>query len=57
VGRQFVSSDLDYTTWNLGAAYQLTPHLAVDVRYHDTDEHDFGDIYGARAVASLKATF
>ncbi len=57
VGRQFVSSDFDYTTWNLGAAYQLTPHLAVDVRYHDTDEHDFGDIYGARAVASLKATF
>jgi uncharacterized protein (TIGR02001 family) len=57
VGRQVVSSDLDYTTWNLGAAYQLTPHLTVDVRYHDTDEHDFGDIYGARAVASLKATF
>jgi len=57
VGRQVVSSDLDYTTWNLGAAYQLSAHLAVDVRYHDTDEHDFGDIYGARAVASLKATF
>ncbi|QTC89836.1 TorF family putative porin [Brevundimonas goettingensis] len=57
VGRQFVSSDFDYTTWNLGAAYQLTPHFAVDVRYHDTDQHDFGDIYGARAVASLKATF
>lgn len=57
VGRQFVSSDFDYTTWNLGAAYRLTRNLAVDVRYHDTDEHDFGDIYGARAVASLKATF
>lgn len=57
VGRQIVSSDFDYTTWNLGAAYQLTPHLALDVRYHDTDQHDFGDIYGARAVASLKATF
>ncbi len=57
VGRQFVSSDFDYTTWNLGAAYQLTSNLAVDVRYHDTDEHDFGDIYGARAVASLKAAF
>jgi uncharacterized protein (TIGR02001 family) len=57
VGRQFVSSDLDYATWNLGAAYQLTRNLAVDVRYHDTDEHDFGDSYGSRAVASLKATF
>ena len=57
IGRQFLSSDFDYTTWNLGAAYQLTSNLAVDVRYHDTDEHDFGDIYGSRAVASLKAVF
>lgn len=57
VGRQWVSSDLDYTTWNAGVAFALTDHLALDVRYHDTDQHDFGDAYGARAVASLKATF
>ena len=57
LGRQRVSSDFDYTTWNLGAAYQLTDRFAVDLRYHDTDQHDFGDIYGARAVASLKAVF
>ena len=57
VGRQWLSSDLDYTIWNLGAARQLTDRLALDVRYHDTDQHDFGDIYGARAVATLKATF
>ena len=52
-----MSSDLDYTTWNLGAAYQLTPNLALDVRYHDTDQHGFGDGYGARAAATLKAAF
>lgn len=57
VGRQWVSSDLDYTTWNAGVAYALTDHLTVDVRYHDTDQHDFGEAYGARAVASLKAAF
>jgi len=57
VGRQWVSSDLDYAAWNLGAAYALTDHLSVDVRYHDTDQHDFGDSYGARAVATLKAAF
>ncbi len=57
VGRQFVSSDFDYTSWNVGVARQLTDNLAADVRYHDTDEHDFGDMYGSRAVASLKATF
>lgn len=57
VGRQFVSSDFDYTTWNLGAAYALTDNLAVDIRYHDTDERDFGQVYESRAVATLKATF
>lgn len=57
VGRQWASSDFDYTTWNLGAAYQLTDHLALDVRYFDTDEHDFGAAYDGRAVASVKATF
>lgn len=57
LGRQFVSSTFDYTTWNVGAAYQLTSSLALDIRYHDTDEHDFGDIYGSRAVASLKTVF
>jgi uncharacterized protein (TIGR02001 family) len=57
IGRQFLSSDFDYTTWNLGLARQLTDNLTLDVRYHDTDEHAFGDIYGSRAVVSLKAAF
>lgn len=57
VGRQFLSSDFDYTTWNMGAVYQLTDHLALDLRYHDTDAHAFGPVYDSRAVASLKAVF
>lgn len=57
VGRQWLSSDFDYTTWNVGAAYALTDNLAVDIRYHDTDEPDFGQVYESRAVATLKATF
>jgi len=57
LGRQFLSSEFDYTTWNIGVARQLTDNLTLDVRYHDTEEHDFGDIYGSRAVASLKAVF
>lgn len=57
LGRQVVSSDFDYTTWNMGAAYQLTDNLAVDVRYHDTDEHAFGEVYERRVVGSLKAVF
>jgi uncharacterized protein (TIGR02001 family) len=57
LGRQEVSGSGDYTTWNVGAGYALTDHLAVDLRYHDTDEHGFGKIYGSRAVVSLKAAF
>ena len=34
-----------------------TDHLALDVRYFDTDEHDFGAAYDGRVAASLKATF
>lgn len=57
LGHQFLSSDFDYTTWNIGAAYALTDNLTLDLRYHDTDEHDFGQIYESRAVATLKAAF
>lgn len=55
VGRQWVSSDLDYLTWNLGAAWQATDYLAVDLRYHDTDGHDLGQTYDSRVILSLKA--
>ena len=57
LGRQWVSSNFDYTTWNVGGTFALTDKLALDLRYHDTDEHGFGPIYEGRAVASLKATF
>ena len=57
LGRQYLSSDFDYTTWNAGATFALTDRFGLDVRYHDTDEHEFGEIYDSRLVASLKATF
>lgn len=57
VGRQWVSSAFDYTTWNAGVTYAVTDRVALDLRYVDTDEHGFGEIYGARGVATLKAVF
>ncbi len=57
LGRQWVSSTFDYTTWNVGGTFALTDTFGLDVRYYDTDEHGFGDIYDGRVVASLKATF
>ncbi|WP_269714182.1 TorF family putative porin [Caulobacter sp. NIBR2454] len=57
LGRQWVTSSSDYTTWNIGATWAFADHLALDLRYHDTDEHGFGKLYDSRAAASLKATF
>lgn len=57
LGYQDVDYDGDYTTWNLGVGYALTDYLGVDLRYHDTSEHDFGDLYESRVVLGLKAAF
>jgi len=57
LGYQDVDYDGDYTTWNLGVGYALTDFLGVDLRYHDTSEHDFGDLYESRVVLGLKAAF
>jgi uncharacterized protein (TIGR02001 family) len=57
LGHQDVSYAGDYTTWNLGATYAITDHASIDLRYWDTDQHSFGDIYGSRLVATLKGVF
>ncbi len=57
LGHQDVSYNGDYSTWNVGATWTFAPHLAVDVRYHDTDEHGFGSLYDSRGVIGLKAVF
>jgi len=43
--------------WNAGAAYAFTKHIALDLRYADTDEHDLGRTYGAHFTAAIKASF
>ncbi|HEY1074034.1 TorF family putative porin [Brevundimonas sp.] len=53
IGHQWLDVSGDYAAWNLGAAYALSDHLTVDVRYHDMDS-PLGD---ARVAAGLKASF
>jgi uncharacterized protein (TIGR02001 family) len=56
VGRQ--SDGLaDHTTWNAGAAYAFAPHVALDLRYSDTDQHDLGHIYGSHFTAAITASY
>lgn len=56
-GHQALKNYDDYNTWNVGVSYAITDKLAADLRYHDTDAHELGQIYDARVVVSLKAAF
>ncbi|MFA4938851.1 TorF family putative porin [Brevundimonas sp.] len=56
-GTQVLSSDLDYSNWNVGAAYAFTDRLALGLRYHATDALALGEIYEDRLVASLRTAF
>lgn len=56
LGQQQIAVGGDYSTWNLGASRAFGP-VTLDLRYHDTDAHDRADVFGARAVATLKASF
>ena len=53
IGHQWLDVSGDYATWNLGAAYALTGHLTLDLRYHDMDSPQAED----RVTAGLKINF
>lgn len=57
VGKQDFEGPGDYTTWNAGVGYAVTDSVGLDFRYIDTDAHEFGKLYKARFVATVKATF
>ena len=57
VGRQQIDAGNSYTTWNVGAGYAFNKHIAVGIRYTDTDVHDFGRLYRSHLVASAKLAF
>jgi len=57
LGRQTVEEGTDHTTWNAGLSYAFTKHIALDLRYADTDAHALGHTYGSHFVAALKASF
>ena len=55
IGHQSLDVNDDYATWNIGVGYAVTDHLAIDVRYHDTDVD--GPLSDGRAVAGIKFLF
>jgi uncharacterized protein (TIGR02001 family) len=57
VGHQGLKTDFDYNTFNIGSTIVLLPNVGLDLRYHTTDQDNFGEPYDDRFVALLKATF
>ena len=57
VGRQAISAGDSFTTWNMGASYAVTKNLVLDLRYYDTDSHNFGSLYRNHYVVALKLGF
>lgn len=55
IGRREQDLSVDYTGWDVGVTWQLTPSIDLDVRYHDTDADPslFGDQYGSALVANV----
>lgn len=47
----------DYWAWNAGVRYAVTPKIAADLRWYDTDSHGFGDNYDGRVVAAVSKSF
>lgn len=53
VGERAADGGAEYTAWNVGVKRKLSHHLALDVRWYDTDGDRFGDAYEGRLAASL----
>lgn len=47
----------DYTAWNAGVKHKFNDHIALDVRWYDTNQHDLGDNYEGRLVGALTYAF
>jgi uncharacterized protein (TIGR02001 family) len=57
LGRREQDGGADYTAWNVGVRQQITDRLSGDLRWYDTNGHEFGDVYDGRLVAAITATF
>jgi uncharacterized protein (TIGR02001 family) len=57
VGERQGQGQATRTNWNAGASYAFTKHIALDLRYADTDQHDLGSTYGSHFTAAIKASF
>lgn len=52
-----VDGGADYDAWNIGVKHKISPAVSADLRWYDTDGHEFGSRYEGRLVASVAYSF
>jgi hypothetical protein len=57
LGRRERSGGTDYTAFNAGASYTIRRTVTLDLRYYDSAQSNFGEIYRPRVVGSIKLHF
>ncbi|MEA3043641.1 MAG: hypothetical protein QOH47_1479 [Sphingomonadales bacterium] len=57
IGRRERSRATDYTAFNFGASYTVRNMVTLELRYHDTAQSNFGEIYEPRVVGSMRLRF
>ena len=56
-GMQGIGAGGDYNTWNIGATWNTTYGPSLDLRYHDTDAHERGDVFNSRIVGTVTLSY
>jgi len=57
VGRRERAGGPDYTAFNIGLTQSIWRGISAELRFYDTAESAFGELYRARLVGSLRARF
>jgi uncharacterized protein (TIGR02001 family) len=56
-GQRRPDRGVDYDAWNVGVKHKFSPKVAGDLRWYDTDGHQYGKRYEGRLVAALTVNF
>lgn len=57
IGERRTQPKRTYTAWNAGATLALNDRTSLDVRYYDTNRHDYSKAHGDRLVVALQRKF
>ncbi|WP_140985944.1 hypothetical protein [Asticcacaulis tiandongensis] len=57
IGGRTMRPSRDYMAWNVGLSYALRDKTELDLRYYDTNRHEYSKGHGDRLVLALKQGF